>query len=623
MTVKFSDIVAAGAISASNKILGVQAGPTDVVYTFTTATAAIASIYGLPAALGTSVSTALGVNVGTAGSFVVNGGALGTPSSGVGTNLTGTASGLTAGNVSGTGVGSLTSLAIGGATIGTNALAVTGTGAISGRVFIGTNSPSADNTALLIGRALTGAVTAHAVTDETTINASSGVGYTSFDIIPVISGTFAYSHSRGVQWRTQYAGSGGGTLTELSGLWTGPAITANAVTAIYHINVNDVALSGSGSVTNQYGILINALSGGSNANYAIFVNGNNPIYSAGSIQIDGTALLGATTLSSTLSYGGVTLTNAVTGTGKMVLDTSPTFTTAITAPLVIGGTGTTSTLTFKTTSGVGTTNADMIFQVGNNGATEAIRILNSGNVGVNTAGPVEKVQVTGAIKFGGGTMTANTASTGGFDYSVAGVRIFSWGASGSTKGTFTWITRGADGTSVTPMTMDNTGNLVIATTTDASASSGSGALQIAGGASVAKRFWIPAITASAGLQTAVLCQSSGGEMIADSVACLASSERFKTILGDAEQGALGKIIRVPVHRWQYRREPDSIFPDNYYSEHIGPTAEEIEAIDSRLVGRDKEGNARSISTDQLLALAIQAIQEQQEQIEALNQRLSV
>ncbi|HLG97131.1 MAG TPA: hypothetical protein VKX49_12535 [Bryobacteraceae bacterium] len=39
--------------------------------------------------LGTGVATALGVNVGTAGAFVVNGGALGTPSSGIGTNLTG------------------------------------------------------------------------------------------------------------------------------------------------------------------------------------------------------------------------------------------------------------------------------------------------------------------------------------------------------------------------------------------------------------------------------------------------------------------------------------------------------------------------------------------------------
>jgi len=61
----------------------------------TTCTPAIASITGL----GTGVATALAVNVGTAGSIVVNGGALGTPSSGVATNLTGTAAGLTAGNV--------------------------------------------------------------------------------------------------------------------------------------------------------------------------------------------------------------------------------------------------------------------------------------------------------------------------------------------------------------------------------------------------------------------------------------------------------------------------------------------------------------------------------------------
>jgi hypothetical protein len=42
--------------------------------------------------LGTGAATALAINVGTAGAFVVNGGALGTPSSGTVTNLTGTAS---------------------------------------------------------------------------------------------------------------------------------------------------------------------------------------------------------------------------------------------------------------------------------------------------------------------------------------------------------------------------------------------------------------------------------------------------------------------------------------------------------------------------------------------------
>lgn len=50
-----------------------------------TATPAIGSITGL----GTGIGTALATNVGTAGSVVVNGGALGTPSSGTATSLTG------------------------------------------------------------------------------------------------------------------------------------------------------------------------------------------------------------------------------------------------------------------------------------------------------------------------------------------------------------------------------------------------------------------------------------------------------------------------------------------------------------------------------------------------------
>ncbi len=48
---------------------------------------------------GTGVLTALGINVGSAGAFVTFNGAGGTPSSMTGTNITGTASGLTAGNV--------------------------------------------------------------------------------------------------------------------------------------------------------------------------------------------------------------------------------------------------------------------------------------------------------------------------------------------------------------------------------------------------------------------------------------------------------------------------------------------------------------------------------------------
>ncbi len=50
-------------------------------------------------------------------------------------------------------------------------------------------------------------------------------------------------------------------------------------------------------------------------------------YLAGNASIGGTlAVTGATTLSAALTYGGVTLSNAVTGTGNMVLSASPTLT---------------------------------------------------------------------------------------------------------------------------------------------------------------------------------------------------------------------------------------------------------------------------------------------------------
>lgn len=88
----------------------------------------------------------------------------------------------------------------------------------------------------------------------------------------------------------------------------------------------------------------------------------------------------ATWLATPSSANLLTAVTDETGTGVAVFGTAPTFTTNLTSPKIIGGTGTTSTLTLQTTSGVGTTNADMIFLVGNNGGTEALRISNAGAI---------------------------------------------------------------------------------------------------------------------------------------------------------------------------------------------------------------------------------------------------
>jgi len=108
--------------------------------------------------------------------------------------------------------------------------------------------------------------------------------------------------------------------------------------------------------------------------------------------VNGTTLLGSGDI--TISGGGGAW-GSITGTLSAQTDlqtalnekaniATPTFTTNITTPLVIGGTGTTSPLTLRATSGAGTTNSDIIMQVGNNGATEAVRVFSGGNVGIGT-----------------------------------------------------------------------------------------------------------------------------------------------------------------------------------------------------------------------------------------------
>ncbi len=114
-----------------------------------------------------------------------------------------------------------------------------------------------------------------------------------------------------------------------------------------------------------------------------------------------------------------------TGSGALVFGTSPTFTTSMTSPLVIGGTATTSDLNLQTTSGVGTTGADMHFLVGSNGATEAMTILNSGSVGIGTTAPAALLDLTSPATSGGiptlaltpGAHTAMTAEKS--DFSIA------------------------------------------------------------------------------------------------------------------------------------------------------------------------------------------------------------
>jgi hypothetical protein len=70
------------------------------------------------------------------------------------------------------------------------------------------------------------------------------------------------------------------------------------------------------------------------------------------------------------------------------------FTTALTGPLLIGGTGTGSSLTLQSTTGVGATDS-ILFKVGNNGAITAGTITTAGNLGLGVV-PSTKLHLLGA-----------------------------------------------------------------------------------------------------------------------------------------------------------------------------------------------------------------------------------
>ena len=86
---------------------------------------------------------------------------------------------------------------------------------------------------------------------------------------------------------------------------------------------------------------------------------------------------------------GSVLVSAGTGTAP-AYSASPTLTTSLTTPLVIGGTAASSTLTLESTSGAGTTDA-ILFKTGSQ--SERMRIDTSGNVSIGSSGTTTGVNL--------------------------------------------------------------------------------------------------------------------------------------------------------------------------------------------------------------------------------------
>lgn len=546
---------------------------------------------------------------------------LGTPASGVATNLTGTAAGLTAGNVTTnanltgviTSVGNATSIA-----------SQTGIGT----KFVVDTSPTLVTPTL--GVALATSINGNTFTTGTgtltlgSVTLNAGAGGT--------LGSNAFTS-------TAYLPLTGGTLTGNLTSTSGSANTENLTLNLGTLTANTKAIDITGTFNNS-GVTFDA---------PLFMNITNTASATRSrlidLQVGGASLFGveingtgstadtavirltrsiATPQSITIENIGnafgikswLNLSGSQASTSVYLFNNSNAIKIALdTTPLGSGGIGLNLTsdtpLTWSTTTTGQTPDAYLARMgatatIGLNDGTTATVFQAYATVDVNSGAPTNFQRGI----FDAGKKTANMLTVAA-DNGGTGVAMgLQFGVAKTTGGGVT-LAANFDATN---------GNFNIVTTTDAS-STATGALQVAGGGVVTKRFWIPGITASSGLQTAVLCQSSGGEMIADSVACLASSERAKIIFGSSDLG-LDVVLALNTIDYQYKDTGNANFDNapNHRMIRSGFRAEDAAKIDRRLVALDADGQVRTVVPDALVATLWHAVQQQQAQIEELKRQ---
>lgn len=179
------------------------------------------------------------------------------------------------------------------------------------RLYFGTLTPSGDDSAICVGRDI---VTAggfdHAFRDESEFLSTGDSAYTGFDFYALYkdNGGDDYNHGYGFQFRGRMDADNG--MGRFSGFVSFPIITAGTVAQLFHVDVQGLALSGTGVVTQQIGLRIATLAGAA-SNYAIFAEGN-PSYLGGDLQIAG-VLNGVTSVSASaeIKAGSLNVTAAI------------------------------------------------------------------------------------------------------------------------------------------------------------------------------------------------------------------------------------------------------------------------------------------------------------------------
>ena len=241
-------------------------------------------------------------------------------------------------------------------------LYVNGTDVIQMFDFVDINGGAIDGTPIGAASASTGAFTTLNASGATTLDGTVALGNASGDLITVpgtinsnllfTDATYDIGASGATRPRDMYLSRNltvGGTLTLAGGVNLNGNVTIGDSSAdtltinstitsnlIFTDNTYDIGASGATRPRNLF-LAGNATIGGNQTltgTLTVDSTTDSSSITTGSIQTDGgvgiakALFVGTTTnMAGALTYGGVTLSNSVTGTGSMVLSTSPTFVT--------------------------------------------------------------------------------------------------------------------------------------------------------------------------------------------------------------------------------------------------------------------------------------------------------